>query len=353
MPSRKQQSEIDPSSELILARSALGWYIRTARLEAGLSLRDVERISGVNNSEIYMIEAGRQDARLDSFNRISSALGLPPGWAIDDTLWSKASFYMSALLKDPEFLALAAEMGGAELGPTEGLAAVLGNCCALAAQLARACAPRRFAARIRYPSEKVQDAFNAFAEQMDGTQTFAARAAILAGLRHRPLAELKAHGLFLQSLLDRFHEQWLKNPARGKPLREVLRDRVAGRSAGAEIWTPLPTVGQTGSAMLEAEAEMEAWFQNSPTRPRWTEEEKSLTNVSGLADSAPVQSTMRKLLERLNRATEPRGKKAQLARKLGVPRQCVSDWLSGKREPGGETTLRLLNWVEQEERKPK
>lgn len=69
----------------------------------------------------------------------------------------------------------------------------------------------------------------------------------------------------------------------------------------------------------------------------------SLTKVS-------VQAVLPKLIHRLKRATEARGKKSELADWLGVHRQMVTDWLSGKQEPGGENTLRLLHWVELQER---
>ena len=55
------------------------------------------------------------------------------------------------------------------------------------------------------------------------------------------------------------------------------------------------------------------------------------------------------LLRRLARTTKPTGKKAELARWLGVKPPRISEWLSGRVEPGGETTLRLLAWIEAEE----
>jgi DNA-binding transcriptional regulator YiaG len=63
-----------------------------------------------------------------------------------------------------------------------------------------------------------------------------------------------------------------------------------------------------------------------------------------------MQPALPKLIQRLNRATEERGRKSKLAAWLGVHRQCVPDWLSGKQEPGGEITLKLLQWVESQER---
>ena len=75
-----------------------------------------------------------------------------------------------------------------------------------------------------------------------------------------------------------------------------------------------------------------------------------LTAISANANLSAVQSPLTQLLERLNQATAAKGAKAKLAEYLKAPRPCVSDWLSGKREPSGETTLRLLQWVEREER---
>ena len=63
-----------------------------------------------------------------------------------------------------------------------------------------------------------------------------------------------------------------------------------------------------------------------------------------------VKKQLPSLLDRLNRATKETGKMSALADYLKVPLASVSRWLSGKREPGGETTLQMLQWVEQQER---
>ena len=63
-----------------------------------------------------------------------------------------------------------------------------------------------------------------------------------------------------------------------------------------------------------------------------------------------VKSLLPKLLERLKKASSEPGKKSELAKYLGVPLASVSRWLSGDREPGGEITLKMFHWVEQQER---
>ncbi|MCC6820607.1 MAG: helix-turn-helix transcriptional regulator [Verrucomicrobia subdivision 3 bacterium] len=76
-----------------------------------------------------------------------------------------------------------------------------------------------------------------------------------------------------------------------------------------------------------------------------------LDNITVIGKHSDVKLTMHALLARLNKATTQHGMKSKLAKYMGVPLPNVSQWLSGEREPAGETTLRLLTWVEQQERK--
>ena len=73
----------------------------------------------------------------------------------------------------------------------------------------------------------------------------------------------------------------------------------------------------------------------------------TLTSDSPKSNNADVKSQIQKLIERVNRKATKPGAKAELARELDVAPARVSEWLSGKKEPGGEYTLRLLKWVEQ------
>lgn len=83
---------------------------------------------------------------------------------------------------------------------------------------------------------------------------------------------------------------------------------------------------------------------------------RDLTEAETSINLAEVKAQLPSLLVRLNRATKESGKMSALADFLGkasgqkVPLASVSRWLSGKREPGGEITLLLLQWVERQER---
>jgi transcriptional regulator with XRE-family HTH domain len=79
----------------------------------------------------------------------------------------------------------------------------------------------------------------------------------------------------------------------------------------------------------------------------------TIRNVS--VTNTDVKAQWPILKKRLQAATANRGGKSKLAKFLGVQVQAVSQWLTdhkeSEREPGAETALRMLNWVEQQERK--
>ncbi len=80
----------------------------------------------------------------------------------------------------------------------------------------------------------------------------------------------------------------------------------------------------------------------------------ALDSIHDTVNSGDVKAQWPLLKKRLQKATESAGLKSKLAEFLGVKLASVSQWLSNsdsQREPGAETTLQLLNWVEQQERK--
>jgi transcriptional regulator with XRE-family HTH domain len=79
-------------------------------------------------------------------------------------------------------------------------------------------------------------------------------------------------------------------------------------------------------------------------------EKSAVDNVSDVVNIEAVKPQLPSLLKRLEIATSQRGQKSELAKFLGVSLVQVSQWLTGDREPSGETTLKLLHWVEQQER---
>jgi len=91
--------------------------------------------------------------------------------------------------------------------------------------------------------------------------------------------------------------------------------------------------------------EIHEWESRMKNLPK-----KDLPHPATFDKKSEVKPQLPNLLERLNRATRESGKMSALADYLKVPLASVSRWLSGKREPGGEIALKLLQWVEQQER---
>lgn len=50
--------------------------IKEARQRRGLSLRDVERLSGIDNSNLSSMEKGQRNLSLDTLIKLTAALGL-------------------------------------------------------------------------------------------------------------------------------------------------------------------------------------------------------------------------------------------------------------------------------------
>lgn len=67
----------------------------------------------------------------------------------------------------------------------------------------------------------------------------------------------------------------------------------------------------------------------------------------------PERDRLEALLSEVRVLAAPFGKKAALARHLGVPRQHLNAWLSGLYEPSGRVTLELVEWVRLERAKDK
>jgi hypothetical protein len=102
---------------------------------------------------------------------------------------------------------------------------------------------------------------------------------------------------------------------------------------------------------------VEEWEKRLEAMERARAEQESqkrllLTDVAASGKLAPVKSQLKNLLADLNRLTREPGTKTKLADFLGAPLTSVSRWLSGEREPGGETTLKMLRWVQEQESQP-
>jgi transcriptional regulator with XRE-family HTH domain len=198
------------------------------------------------------------------------------------------------------------------------------------------------------------------------------------GLGPRALFSM-AYERFLKKQLANLQSLWMfpeHQPLPYFPINPSMRGRVAAKDVLTYIlvdWLAaqpdsqlsdfVNSLLQAGAALLkkypaergtERKKRFTELFQIEAKRrmvlPAFADENRVLTGVAESGKLSPVKSQMKNLLADLNRLTSEPGKKTELADFLGAPLTSVSRWLSGEREPGGETTLRLLHWVEQQER---
>jgi DNA-binding transcriptional regulator YiaG len=133
---------------------------------------------------------------------------------------------------------------------------------------------------------------------------------------------------------------------------------VAAASAISKEFARLPDslAIKYATTLLKAEKEFHKKFHSqlsklpTPANPA-TPGKKHLTDTSYWTTTENVKELLPNLRDKLKKLTESAGKKSELADFLGAPLASVSRWLSGDREPGGEITLKLLKWVEKQERK--
>lgn len=78
--------------------------------------------------------------------------------------------------------------------------------------------------------------------------------------------------------------------------------------------------------------------------------QKAPDNLSEMRSEVPTWPELKKTVLRL---TTERGEKSALAKRLGVSRQVLGNWLSDDAQgtPNAELTLKLLTWVEERKRK--
>jgi transcriptional regulator with XRE-family HTH domain len=308
--------------DFLYLRQLVGIYLRQWREKSGVSLRELEARSGVSNSEISKIESGSQACRLESFVRLCAALGVPCGYILDHVIVFDFAAYYPQIKGHPAFQSMFKDYV-----PIQSvLAANIAVFAAVASQLVLSTRPSVKAASIEYPHSDIRQAFLAFARALDKSIPPSERVTLLKVLQSDPWDTLITFRLLDSPLLFKLIE-FMNSGASTNPQRRVRDLEITKRKADDMVWVPF----------VPAEDVIK---QNT-----------ALTDVSESVNIESVKAQLPSLLQRIKVATKERGQKSALADFLGVPLARVSQWLSGDREPGGETTLRMLNWVEHQERK--
>lgn len=327
MPPNDQQLHPEPFSDLIYKSEQAFALLRWLRERRGLSQRALAALTGIAHSEIQRIESNQQECRVSSLVRICSALDVPAGWVLDVMVQSNIALFHRKVLNDPGFSVLIESLQIIDKTSEKAAASLLSQACILAAILLRVSAPLRRAAFHNYPTEDWRDRFLSFAQRLESNTKAHDRARSLRLLREQPVAQLQRLGLLSRSSLDPKEQ--------GLGLSKMERREL---SFGGELW----------SLTFK---EIEFLWGLSPD-----DKKQSLTDTSEQPRSigdVKIASQWPELKKRLQKATEEIGAKPALAKVLNVDPTQISQWLSeskSAREPGGDYALRLLKWVELQER---
>jgi transcriptional regulator with XRE-family HTH domain len=318
----------DEASELIFARKLLGEYMRLARENAFVSQRYVELVTGVSNSEISKIENGNQECRLESFVRVCAALGVPWGYVLDQVVMANPLPYEEKIAFNPLFQKL--EQNNPEMAPilTLNLAVIASFC----AHLIRCSNPVERAMETEYPDESARTLFLRYAKAVSDLSAPGEKIQMIHRWRENPLGLLKAAGFLENDFILKFLAALIGGKVgRKSELRDMVLD-AANIRRDVPVWMPfIPKLLFTPDS------------EDSGKK-------LDLTKAESAANNSDVKSPLPAFLERMKKASSATGKKSELAKFLGAPLASVSRWLSGEREPGGEITLKMLKWVEQQER---
>jgi transcriptional regulator with XRE-family HTH domain len=308
----------------------LGALFAAARKSSALSLKAISDITRISPSHVLRMESGDQDFTVTKFSRLCDALGIPVGLVLEVSLLHTREFFQggaefaeSSTLARKLFGGVHNESGAIDSGKltqitsySEAIEWLLVTTSRTVAALLLSADPKLLAREVHGPPGAVREKLIAFAERIDPLANVTERLGIIKSLKARPYSKLKSLGI-----LD----------------DKIVFDYIVS-DAYLTSYEPSLNVGK----YLLAEPEK--------SEPEKTRQSERLTIEANTLTTENVQPVLPKLIQRLKRATEERGKKVELAEWLGVHRQMVTDWLSGKQEPGGEITLQLLHWVEQQER---
>ena len=282
-----------------------------------MSVRELSKKTGISASHILRIESGEFDFTLTKFLIIAEVLCLPVASIIEPILFStrNAKSFNRNALEEKEFRLIVGENIEREQNTLNLLGVFIRTLIAVQATSN----PRALVESIEFPFKDAKMRLAEYAERFDLNSSNIDRLTTISALVSRPFGQLRALGLIDSGLIESYFD-WAKQNS---------FDFLDLKIDTAFNATVLPQQGDRAETVTEREP---------------------LTSISLKSKEWGVKSEVKKLIERVKRKASARGAKLQLARALGVAPARISEWLSGEKEPGGEYTLKLLHWVEQQER---
>lgn len=310
--------KLDPDQLL----KPLGAAFQKARHNARLSVRDLAQETGVSPSHILRMESGEFDFTVTKFLKLADALGLPAGVLCEVALFSSGvspSGLDSNCAEDKEYRAIVGEDSARGFA----LARLIHQLFRVIAALHLSANPVALARTIDFPFRPIDDRLASYAESIEPLSDHISRRVEISAVWKYPVMRLKHAGLLDDELIKAYFEWFREN------------DSLVG-----DPW-------KATSTWLEAACSNA--FEARPTISPPARHSKEPLDIIALAnDNTDMQivKSLAGLRQKLTRLTGKRGAKAALARKFGVSRQAVDQWLSGATSPSTEVAIQIMNLPE-------
>lgn len=324
--------------EFLIDRRLLGRWLRAAREESFLTLRDVEFASGLGSSHVSKIERGCVALSVDTFARMCFVLGLPPGLPLEYCSFVGVTIYKVVFFNDAAVKERASRSGSMDSLIRKKISDFLAGIALTVSYLIKSSNPCVLVENIKFPLAIQLDKFRSFAKALTPEVDPESRRAILASISVGGFSYLKELGLVDDDMI----ESYLAS--------------VDNQSPTAYLpWIPVPKppffkgmFRQKNPLKRDIEIRISNHTPLDPQKKARLERKLCVDILNELPTMPGVSSEngyWKALVQLVLTLTSKPGAKAQLARDLKTSRQAVNKWFSGKGAPSAELTLQLLAWA--------
>jgi transcriptional regulator with XRE-family HTH domain len=137
------------------------------REDRGYSLRQLEGLTGISDSEIYKIEAGHQRCQLDALETLCNTLGVTHGWILDRSLQADTASFKMALSVEAQIEDLWKRIQVVDKSLQRRLIDTLAVASSRAAILVMSSNARSLVESDDFPHREWREKFAGFAETLD------------------------------------------------------------------------------------------------------------------------------------------------------------------------------------------
>jgi transcriptional regulator with XRE-family HTH domain len=182
----------------------LGEFLRAAREEECLTVRQVADAAGLGSSHLSKIELGRLDVSVGNFIRTCFALCLPPGVVLESCSFVTRASYRDPFLNDDQVKAMASAKGAESETFRMQAADFLAGTALAVSYLLKSTNPVATVKQLSFPVPAQRDRLRSFAKKIPSTLSPLDRRSLLIEILGHGYSALKALGLVDDSWIETY-----------------------------------------------------------------------------------------------------------------------------------------------------